>query len=217
MLVERVDGCFMTRPQSPEMTNSAPTAYRRTLLYLAQRLGEVPSTRLHKIVYLIDLEYFRRYGRTLTGAPWVRHNYGPMTKALLPALADMAGHELNERAKRTLSDRTVKLIEPGPAPRFQPDLGPAELEVADFILDLTLPLTDRQVVDLAYATTPMRAILRREATLGRKLIDEPLDFGASPVLPDRNEPDVEGYAAFKLGEVQALRAVRARLLDDFAG
>ncbi|MFI5040449.1 MAG: Panacea domain-containing protein [Acidimicrobiales bacterium] len=207
----------MTRPQSIEMTHPLPTPYRRTLLYLAQRLGEVPNTRLHKIVYLIDLEYFRRYGRTLTGAPWVRHNYGPMTKALLPALADMAGHELNQRAKTTLSDRTVKLVEPGPAPRYQPDLGLAEQEVAEFILELTHRLTDRQVLDLAYATTPMRSILRREAILGRKLIDEPLDFAAAPVLPDRDEPDPDGYAAFKLSEVQALRGVRARLLDDFAG
>jgi hypothetical protein len=184
------------------MSPSAPTPYRRILLHLAQMLGEVPHTRLHKLVYLIDLEYYRRYGRTLTGAPWVRHNYGPMTKALLPALAEMNGHELNERPKTTLSERTLKLIEPGPAPRFQPDLGAAELEVADFILGLTQRLSDRQVVDLAYATTP---------------IDEPLDFAAAPVLPDRDEPDPEGYAAFKLGEVQALRAVRLRLLNDIAG
>lgn len=166
------------------MAPAPPTPYRRTLLYVAQRLGEVPNTRLHKLVYLIDLEYYLRHGRTLTGAPWVRHNYGPMTKALLPALNDMAGHELLERAKTTRSDRTLKLIEPGPAPRFQPDFGAAEREAADFILDLTQQLTDRQVLDLAYATTPMRAILRREATLGRKLIDEPLDFAAHPVLPD---------------------------------
>ena|SRR5664280_2675757 len=199
------------------MSPSAPTPYRRILLHLAQMLGEVPHTRLHKLVYLIDLEYYRRYGRTLTGAPWVRHNYGPMTKALLPALAEMNGHELNERPKTTLSERTMKLIEPGPAPRFQPDLGAAELEVADFILMLTQRLSDRQVIDLAYATTPMRAILRREATLGRKLIDEPLDFSAAPVLPDRDEPDPEGYAAFKLGEVQAMRAVRLRLLNDIGG
>jgi Antitoxin SocA-like, Panacea domain len=198
------------------MTLIAPTPYRRTLLYLAQTLGQIPSTRLHKIVYLIDLEYFRRYGRTLTGAPWVRHNYGPMTKALLPALNEMVGHELEERSKTTRSDRTLKLIEPGPAPRFQPDLGPAEQDVADFIVELTRQLSDRQVVDLAYATTPMRAILRREATLGRKLIDEPLDFAALPVLPDRDVPEGDGYLEFKRGEVQALRTFRARLLNDFA-
>lgn len=210
-----VDDDAVARSQSPHMTASAPTPYRRTLLYLAQRLGEVPNTRLHKVVYLIDLEYHRRYGRTLTGAPWVRHNYGPMTKALLPALDEMAGHELVQRVKTTRSDRTLKLVAPGPAPRYQPDLGPAEQEVADFILGMTERLTDSQVLDLAYSTTPMRAVLRREATLGKKLIDAPLEFDAAPVLPGPDEVDPPGYAAFKRAEAQALGSARARLLASF--
>ncbi|MGO9179770.1 MAG: Panacea domain-containing protein [Candidatus Limnocylindrales bacterium] len=212
-----VDADSEARSQSPQMAASAPTPYRRTLLYLAQRLGEVPNTRLHKVVYLIDLEYHGRYGRTLTGAPWVRHNYGPMTKALLPALDDMADHELVQRVKTTRSDRTLKLITPGPALRYQPDLGPEEREVADFILALTRGLTDRQVLDLAYSTTPMRAVLRREATLGKKLIGEPIDFDAAPVLPGAEETDAPGYAAFKRVETQALSSTRRRLLASFAG
>jgi len=210
-----IDDDAVVRSQSPQMTPSAPTPYRRTLLYLAQRLGEIPNTRLHKVVYLIDLEYHRRYGRTLTGAPWVRHNYGPMTKALLPALDEMAGHELVQRVKTTRSDRTLKLVAPGPAPRYQPDLGPAEREVVDFILSVTERLTDPQVLDLAYSTTPMRAVLRREATLGRKLIDAPLEFDADPVLPGPDEVDPPGHAAFKRAEAQALGGARARLLASF--
>ncbi|MHB8397931.1 MAG: Panacea domain-containing protein [Candidatus Limnocylindrales bacterium] len=197
------------------MAPSAPTPYRRTLLYLAQQLGEVPTTRLHKVVYLIDLEHHRRYGRSLTGAPWVRHNYGPMTKALLPALDEMAGHELIQRVKTTRSDRTLKLVTPGPAPRYQPELAPTEQEVADFILALTHGLSDRQVLDLAYSTTPMRAVLRREATLGKKLIDAPIDFDALPVLPGPDEVDPPGYAAFKRSEAAALGSTRARLLASF--
>ena len=207
-----VDGNDVARSQSPQMTPSAPTPYRRTLLYLAQRLGEIPNTRLHKVVYLIDLEYHRRYGRTLTGAPWVRHNFGPMTKALLPALDEMAGHELVQRVKTTRLDRTLKLVTPGPAPRYQPDLDPAERQVADFILSITESLTAQQVLDLAYSTTPMRAVLRREATLGRKLIDAPLEFEAAPVLPGPDEANPAGYAAFKRAEAQALDGARARLL-----
>lgn len=210
-----VDDDAVAQSQSPQMTASAPTPYRRTLLYLAQRLGEIPNTRLHKVVYLIDLEHHRRYGRTLTGAPWVRHNYGPMTKALLPALDKMAGHELVQRVKTTRSDRTLKLVTLGPAPRYQPDLDLAERGVADFILSMTERLTDQQVLDLAYSTTPMRAVLRREAILGKRLIDAPLEFDAAPVLPGPDEVDPPGYEAFKRAEAQALGGARARMLTSF--
>ncbi len=207
-----VDGIAAGTPQSEEMGLFAPTPYRRTLLYVAQECGEIPNTRLHKVIYLIDLEHHRRYGRTFTGAPWVRHNYGPMTKALLPALEEMVGHELVQRVKTTRSDRTLKLVTAGPAPRYQPELDPAGREVADFILALTRRLTDRQVLDLAYSTTPMRAVLRREATLGRQLIDEPIDFDATPTLPGPDESDPPDRAAFKHAEAEALGRARARML-----
>lgn len=44
--------------------------------------GYTTTLRLHKFLYLIDLEHWRRYGRTLTGLAWQFHHYGPYAPVL---------------------------------------------------------------------------------------------------------------------------------------
>jgi hypothetical protein len=57
------------------------TPPERLILYVTQRITDedaVPSrTRLLKIIYLIDTEYFRRHRKTLTGWKWIFYYYGP--------------------------------------------------------------------------------------------------------------------------------------------
>src|SRR5213593_1363720 len=131
-----------------------------------------------------------------------------MTKALLPALRDMGGHELVDRHQPTLAGRTVKLVELGPAPRFSPDLSHEELESIEFILHMTRTLGDDQVRELAYATTPMQIIRERERQLGHELIDVPIDFdqvaGENAGSPTREHPDPEAYRAFKAAQLEEL-------------
>jgi Protein of unknown function (DUF4065) len=196
--------------------SSDPTPYRRLLVLLADRLGEVPHTRLQKLVYLIDLEFFLRHGRTLTGAPWVRHKYGPMTKAFLPAMRDMDGYELVERHKPTLAGRTVKLVEPGPSPRFTADFTRDALATIEFMMAITQGLGDDQVRELAYATTPMQLIRAREAVLGHELIDEPIDFERMTGVgtPTKEHSDPGAYSAFKRAQREELGDLRERLLSD---
>ena len=159
------------------MPAETATAFRRALLYVLQRGGgEVPMTRLHKLLYLADLQYYHEHGRTITGAPWVRHNFGPMTKAMLPSLAAMSGHEVVEEKKATKKGFELHLIRRGPDPRFEADLAPGEADAIDSILRLTKKLTDDEVIALSYATTPMRYLVEQELVAGKKLIDLPIDF-----------------------------------------
>ncbi|MHB1318102.1 MAG: type II toxin-antitoxin system antitoxin SocA domain-containing protein, partial [Anaerolineae bacterium] len=54
-------------------------------------LGGYPTTlRLHKYLYLIDLEHWRRHGRTLTRLNWDFHHYGPYAPALAEVGRTMA-------------------------------------------------------------------------------------------------------------------------------
>ncbi len=64
-------------------------------------------TRLHKLLYLADLEHYLETGRTITDATWVREKYGPMTKAMLPSLGEMKGHETEDEKRQTNSGREV--------------------------------------------------------------------------------------------------------------
>jgi len=174
-------------------------------------------TRLHKLLYLADLQYFHEHGRSLTGAPWVREKYGPMTKAMLPSLNDMRGHEVQDETKPTMKGYALHLIEKGPAPRFAPDLAPEEAETIDVILRLTKRLSDDEVKALAYSTTPMRYVEEREHEAGKKLIDLPLDFGsmAEPSrLQDKGPtPDLEARAVAQARDLEALAPFIERSLS----
>lgn len=161
------------------MTEGPASPFRRALLYVLEQSGyAVPMTRLHKLLYLADLQYFHEHGRSITGAKWVRHNYGPIAKAMLPSLAAMSGHEVEEEKRATQKGHELHLIRRGAAPRFQGELSADEADAIDAILRMTKRLTDDEVVALAYATTPMRYVAEREQEAGRKLIDLPIDFGS---------------------------------------
>lgn len=59
---------------------------RKLLLYLVDQLQDLESPistiRLVKLLYLIDLEYYKHHFKTLTGIDWVKHTYGPYFFAL---------------------------------------------------------------------------------------------------------------------------------------
>src|SRR5438552_223306 len=82
---------------SSEMGKHAehPTAdaFSRALVYVVAELGQVGVTKLEKILYLGDLEHFRRAGRTITGAKWLRYKLGPMAKRLPHVRDALVGYE----------------------------------------------------------------------------------------------------------------------------
>lgn len=54
---------------------------KRLILYIVDQLqdqgGMIGKTRIVKILYLVDVEHYRVYGRILTGLEWVFYHFGP--------------------------------------------------------------------------------------------------------------------------------------------
>jgi hypothetical protein len=176
------------------------------MLYVVEELGEVGTTKLQKILYLADLEHFHATGTTLTGARWVRYTHGPMAKALVPSTVVMDGHEVAVSIETTGPYET-RVFRRGPAPRFRPALAFEERATLDAIIALTRGLTATETIQLAYNTSPMRALLRLEE--GREpMLDVEIPFdldddlvreSASPTAP-RKTP--EQIASFKRRELR---------------
>jgi len=57
------------------------------ILEVAERGGTLGKTKLVKLTYLADIEYYARVSRTLTGFRWVYHYYGPYSFDFETALA----------------------------------------------------------------------------------------------------------------------------------
>ena len=72
---------------------------KRLILYIVDQIqdqeGIISKTRVVKLLYLIDVEHYRRYGRTLTGLEWICYRYGPYAFAIDSAIRKL-GFDLGE-------------------------------------------------------------------------------------------------------------------------
>ena len=67
------------------------------VVYQVSDLGGYTTTiRLVKFLYLIDIEHYRRYRRTLTGLNWIYYLFGPYAFSL-PQIGRRLGYNLDTR------------------------------------------------------------------------------------------------------------------------
>ncbi len=189
----------------PATDDQLDTPFRRAMLYVIERLGEVGVMKLEKILYLADLEHFQRHHRRITGARWVRQRLGPVAKAVLPSTRMMAGQEITV-TRDAVGDYTSDVYRPGPRPRFRPHLTSTEREVLDQVIELTRHLSANDAARMTYETTPMLARLEVERREGRQMMDEPLAFDrtdAETARVSRRVPtaSAESRHAFKRAEL----------------
>jgi hypothetical protein len=200
----------------PRASEQLASRFRRAMLYVIEDLGEVGTTKLQKILYLADLEHFDATGTTLTGARWVRYTHGPMAKALVPSTRVMDGHEISVSTEPAGPYET-RIYRPGPAPRFRPALATEERETLDEIVALARDLTAAEAIQLAYNTSPMRALLRLEEGREPMLdVEIPFDLDDAVVrevtVPTHSNVSPEQAAAFKRSEFARASESYARIL-----
>lgn len=73
---------------------------QRLIVHVADFVGEVggdlPKTKLVKLLYLIDTNFYRHFRRILTGARWFYYLYGPYAHEIDSAIKSIEGFDLAE-------------------------------------------------------------------------------------------------------------------------
>jgi hypothetical protein len=131
----------------------------KVILRVLTGVGEdVPSTKLVKLVYLVDYTHYQHYGRTLTGFEYVWDHYGP--NALDHAIIDKA----NELVERGLAERVGKpnmyggetiTFKMSPSTEVAELPGEAEMIVQDILSQYGM-LSVKNITRLAKRTAPFR-------------------------------------------------------------
>ena len=100
-----------------------PKELGQLLLYIVYQVadlgGYTTTIRLVKFLYLIDLEHYRRYEKTLTGLKWFFHLYGPYAFAL-PEICRRFGFDLEQEEleiQRGKTGRVFRVHEPQNPPK----------------------------------------------------------------------------------------------------
>lgn len=84
---------------------------RKVIIYFLKRAEEdhfsVGKVRITKLLYLLDLEYYRDNGSTFTGLNWIYYKYGPYTAEIDDVLSQV-GIKLEEEA--ITSTKSIKKL-----------------------------------------------------------------------------------------------------------
>lgn len=66
--------------------------FKEVFLYILGKIGAKPNigeTALYKIFYFIDFDFYEKYGKSLTGATYMRNHHGPTPKQFKPVADEM--------------------------------------------------------------------------------------------------------------------------------
>ena len=141
------------------------------------------KTRLVKLLYLVEVEYYRRKGHRLTNLEWKFYHFGPFAFALVPYLGDPNVDALSIEGQGLLARLEPEIRREA---RREPDAelavanivhewGDADLNVLlDYVYFETEPMQSARRGDLLdfSSVTPLPATRRMRIELDRKRIGE---------------------------------------------
>ena len=88
-----------TQSSSPNVDRAS-----QVVLRVMERVGQfIPSTKMVKLVYLVDYTYYQHYGETLSGLKYQWDHYGPnaLDHAIVGNAESLTNDQLLERKSRT--------------------------------------------------------------------------------------------------------------------
>ena len=165
------------------------------------------KTKLVKLVYLVDVENYRARRRTLTGAEWVFHHYGPYAFEIDAALAELA-FDMPRESVQTAGGYAAIALKPmsGVKSRLGEHVKTPELRLVNRIIGDWGETELNPLLDYVYFDTePMKDAARGET----------LDFSKIPRRPRRPRAATGvGVSEDRLNEYrkrfQAAKAARAK-------
>lgn len=134
-----------------------PEKLREVLLYVLNKIGAKPNvgeTVLYKLLYFIDMDYYEKNGRSITGLTYIHNTFGPSpVKDFRAVVEDMREHdELDIVETKFFNNKQKKYL-----PQVTPDLhklSAAEIKHIDAELARLSDRNATELSDLSHKDTP---------------------------------------------------------------
>lgn len=145
------------------------------IVYIVQDLHKkLLKTNLLKLIYLIDLEYFKKKGKQASNFDYIYYKKGPWTPQFDQTLSELQGFEIKSIKKKKLETAGKFCIFcKGPAPRFHPALPPDLKEIVDRILFTFKETPQKDLLQYVYSIEPMRSTKFKEKIDFSKIFPQP--------------------------------------------
>lgn len=171
--------------------------------YVTQKGGYVTKTKLLKLLYLCDVEYYRAFRKLLTGFQWKFFHLGPWTREFDPLLDDLVSHGVLIESASSRRDYDTKYFKASEPFTLATLFGTFTEELpVKRVLEQWAESSTGDILDYIYFhTEPMEHGIR----------SEPLDFTTISEQPTpRYVRESSGKTA------QEIKAARNRLAEKFA-
>jgi hypothetical protein len=167
--------------------------------YVNDHGGYVTKTKLLKLIYLFDVEYFRVNRRTFTGFTWKFFHLGPWAREFDPLLDELVGAGILLESQSTRPEYDKRFLRTDSPYDFSPLFANFRDESAmRTVLSTWAESSTGEILDYVYfRTEPMEHGIR----------NEPLDFSVIP--EDRPEKYVRPSSGASAKQI-------ARMKEDFA-
>lgn len=135
----------------------SPEKLREVLLYVLGKVGAKPNvgeTVLYKLLYFIDMDYYEKYGRSITGLTYIHNTYGPSPVNDFRAVVDdmRAHNELDIVVTKFFNNKQKKYL-PQATPELH-NLSGNEIKHIDEVLERLSDKTATELSDLSHKDTP---------------------------------------------------------------
>ena len=128
------------------------------ILYIVDQVadlgGYTTTIRLVKFLYLIDLEHYRRYGKTLTDLSWIFYHYGPYAQTL-PEICHSVGFNLGKEEFETKEGKRGKLFKVEDSQDLPETVGFSIRSMIDGLLKIWADHETQELLSYVYRTEPM--------------------------------------------------------------
>lgn len=156
--------------------------FKEVLIYILEQVGAKPNigeTTLYKLFYFIDFDFYEKYGRSLTGATYIKNHHGPTPRPFKSCADEMIKSGELERVKSRYFQYDQKKY----LPHRKANLECLNAQEKDHIDDVLLRLSDKNGRELrSYSHNDFPWI----ATVDQKDIDYTLVFQRSNPYAQRD-------------------------------
>jgi hypothetical protein len=146
------------------------------IFYVTERGGYVTKTKLLKLLYLFDVEFYRTHGVTFTGFQWKFFHLGPWTGEFDPLLGELVARESVVETKSAKPDYETKFYRASEAA----DIGQfferfSDQAILRGILDAWAESTTGEILDYVYfRTEPMEHGIRNQPLDFSRIVQQPV-------------------------------------------
>ena len=132
--------------------------------FVNERGGGITKTKLLKLLYLFDIEYFRLHGKIFTGLDWKFFHLGPWTSQFDPVLAELVQSGAVVQEPLHLPEFDVAVLHAARPVELSEALDDVkdEIQLNRILMDWTTRSTGELLDYVYFRTEPMEHAIRNE-------------------------------------------------------